>query len=40
MNGQLTDEQFYAQVDTIQAQGAANFVANMGLDTTGWNIAG
>ena len=40
VNGQLTDEQFYAQVDTIQAQGAANFVANMGLDTTGWNIAG
>ena len=40
VNGGLTDQQFYAEVDKIQERGARSFVENMGLDTSTWNKGG
>lgn len=39
INGQVTDEFFFAQVDEIQRAGALDFVERMGLDTSEWGIS-
>ncbi|MGI6735033.1 MAG: ABC transporter substrate-binding protein [Bacilli bacterium] len=36
VNGNLTDEAFYNEVDTIQNAGARRFLSNMGVDYLGW----
>lgn len=38
INGNLDDEQFYTQVDTIQAAGARRFLMNMDTNYTEWNV--
>lgn len=40
VNGNLTDAQFYAEVDSIQHKGAQEFIKNMGLDTSSWGKGG
>lgn len=37
-NGTITDDVFFAEVDQNQFAGAKAFVANMKIDTAGWNI--
>lgn len=36
VNGDITEEQFYLQVDAIQAAGARAFLNNMGVDYSTW----
>ncbi len=39
INDQVTDEDFFTQVDIIQKDGANSFIRRMGLDTSGWTVA-
>lgn len=38
VNGNLSDEAFYAQVDVIQGNGARRFLTNMGVDYSSWDM--
>ena len=40
VNGDITDQQFYAEVDNAQQKGAQAFVTNMGIDISLWNNGG